>query len=371
MARSVIGTEVQPPEWLNRGARPGMTRSNRASMGEAIEGVRALTDEALITLSGERPSDCNCLVSGQGGHFGAAVILNPSQEDVGEGERVALLYENLMYVGTPDEFIAIEAFSEEPDLPSVQVGRVRSMWWVKTELEPGWYSNEGNLVEYMFNPQYLSEGVEILATNVANGTRLLGQIMRVDGLPYARVIGDPVPNDRGNGIDRWVVDSYILPRPEHRPALPEAVPVEYVDTTVDMTHEQKVTRLQERFAALTRATAEKAVDEDWCSNYEDACEAMGLAESDYTKQQTEPDVTYNVRIRLSYNISATALDDILNSRFGGSHDIQDSIDVDSYVSVSVTQAGDFDQDSHDWDDILDNAGYSDYDEIDIENWTVA
>lgn len=365
MARSVIGTEVQPPEWLNRGERPGMTRSNRASMGEAIEGVRALTDEALITLSGERGSDCTCLVSEQGGHFGAAVILNPSQEDVGEGERVALLYENLMYVGTPDRF------DTRHDMQFVQAGRARSMWWVKTELQPGWYNNSGTLVDVMINPQYLTEGTEIMPINVANGTRLLGEMMRVDRLPYANVIGEPVQSDSGGPLSRWVIETYIVPRPEHRPALPDAVPVEYVDTTVDMTHEQKVTRLQERFAALTRATAEKAVDEDWCSNYEDACEAMGLAESDYTKQQTEPDVTYNVRIRLSYNISATALDDILNSQFGGSHDILDSIDVDSYVSVNVTQAGDFDQDSHDWDDILDNAGYSDYDEIDIENWTVA
>lgn len=362
MARSVIGTEVQPPEWLDR-VRPGMTRTNRAEMNGVTEGVRALVDEALITLSEAVPHDCNCLVSGTGGHFGAAVILNPSQEDVGES-RIALLYENMMYVGADPRFV------NENDLPYAQVGRARSMWWVKTNLQPGWYNNAGTLVDVTINPQYLDEGTEIMPINVANGTRLLGQLMRVDRLPYAQVT-DPVQSDRGGPLTRWVVESYIVPRPEHRPATPEAVPMEYVDPTVDMTHEQKVTRLQERFAALTRATAEKAVDEDWCSNYEDACEAMGLAESDYTKEQQEEDVTYSVRVRLSYNISATAWDEILNSRFGGSHDIQDDSYIDSTVSVTVTQAGDFDRDNHDWDEILDSAGYNDYDEIEIENWTVA
>lgn len=362
MARSMIGTEIVQPEWLSSGMRSGMIAQFRTAMGTIEEGTRVLSREGVVTLDHTREPECGCLVPhGGGGHIGSGVLLNPHREYIGDNS-VALLYEGLMYVGRPDGF-----FMEE-QIPHIQVGQAKSQWWVMSNLEPGWYDNQGQQVEYRFNPQYLSNEVEIMALDVANGTRLLGQMMRVDGLPYARTLNGPVATDRDGDLERWVIASYILPRAEHRAALPEPVAVEWVDPTVDMTHQQKITRLNERFTALTRATAAMAVDEDWCGNYEEACEAMGLAESDYTKEEEEEDVTYSVRVRLSYHISASAWDDILNSRFGGSHDIQDGTDIDSLVTVTVTQAGDFEQDSHDWDDILSSAGYDDYDEIEIENW---
>lgn len=361
MTRSVIGTEVEPPEWLSRGMRRGMVTSSQADMGDIAEGTRVLTGTTMFTLEHRRRSDDGCLVPfGGGGHVSSAVLLNPPRDEI--TGNVALMYENLMYVGAPTA-------STEGDLPSMQVGSARSMWWVKSELDPGWYDNQGEAVEYQFNPQYLSNNAEIMALDVPNGTRLLGQMLRVDGLPYALTIGGRVPTDMGDPLSRWSISAYILPRSPHRSGLAAPEPIEYVDATVDMTHEQKVARLQQRFVSLTRATAEMAVEEDWCSNYEDACEAMGLAESDYTKEDEEEDVTYSVRVRLSYHISASAWDDILNSRFGGSHDIQDSTDIDSLVTLTVTQAGDFERDQHDWDEILDSAGYGDYDEYSVENWS--
>lgn len=362
MARSVIGTEIAPPEWLGRGARRGMVTSDRRAMGEIAEGTRVLAGTAMFTLDHTRQPDCGCLVPhGGGGHIGAGVVLNPPRDEV--TGNIALLYENLMYVGAPTTFI-------EGTLPNVQVGRARSMWWVKSELDPGWYDNRGERVEYIFNPQYLSNNAEIMALDVPNGTRLLGEMLRVDGLPYALTIGGRVSTDLGDSLSRWSLSTYILPTAGHRSGLREPEPLEYVDATVDMTHQQKMVRLNERFTALTRATAEMAVEEDWCGNYEEACEAMGLSEDDYTKEEEqEEEVTYDVVLHLTYHLSAEAFDEVLNSRFGGTHDVRDSMDVVSKVTVNVTQRGDFDRDQHDWDEILDSAGYDDYDEYSVENWS--
>jgi hypothetical protein len=364
MVRSLIGEQVPPPEWLR--SRQGMVSSRRPDVGNDSAGLKMLRPAGVATLSDQEPGGCECLImeGPDRGHIEWAVALNPDQEWIA-GRRVALLYEGLMYVGDTPAF-------QSGDFPRMAYGDIESMWWTVTSLEPGWYDNTGTRVTYELNPQYLPNGAEVMPVRVLNGSRLIGRMVRHQDREF-RTIGGPVENDRGVPIDSWAVASYILPRGEHRSSLPAPVPPEWVDPTEGMTHLEKVARLNERFATLTRTTAEKAVDEDWCSEYEDACEAMGLAEEDYTKEKEEDPVTYTVRVRLSYHLTASALDSILNDRFGGSHDIQEGADVESIVSVTVTQndGEDFDEDSHDWDDILSNAGYDDFDEHEIMDSAVA
>lgn len=368
MARSMVGELESPPEWLR--SRPGMVRATRRDLETPFQPTMMLTREPVITLRDENPSGCGCLVNNEdGGHFDGGVILNPNQGSVevdGQESRVALLYENLMYVGVPTRWLA-----EEAELPRIEVGMAQSMWWVRSTLEPGWYDNQGNSVNYEFNPQWLDDGVEIMPTRVANGTRLLGRMARRSNIDRrAEVIGPPLLNDRGEpGVERWLIDTFIVPVAGHRPGLPPEVPPQWVDPMADMTHEQKVTRLNERFSNLTQATISLAKDEDWCSNYEDASESMGLAEEDYKRSSPEP-TTYEVTVRLTYSVGPNTLDGVLYDNFGGSHDVRDSVDVESRVNITVTQEDgeDFDEDNHDIDEILESAGYSGYDDSEVDTW---
>jgi hypothetical protein len=340
-----------------------MVSASRAAMGEPFQPTRVLLPGGVTQLRDEAAPGCGCLVDDRdGGHIGRAVVLNPNQEWVGQ-ERVALLYENLMYVGVPTVW-------HEDEFPRVAVGNIQSMWWVRTTLEPGWYDNQGTRQEYEVNPQWLDDGVEVMPLSVVNGSRLIGRMARrrrADG--HCSPIGEPVITDRGEEIDWWVVNSFIVPLPQHRSSLPPAAPAEFIDTTVELTHEQKIARLNERFSALTQATISKAKDEDWCENYEEASERMGLAEEDYTRASDEP-TSFEVTIDLNYSLGASALDRILNSEFGGDHNILDDVTVESRITVTVTQnSNDFDRNLHDWGDILDSAGYTGYDDYDITDWS--
>lgn len=363
MARSMVGELESPPDWLRY--RPGMVTASRRDLNTPFEPTKVLTRDSLITLRDENPTGCGCLVNNEdGGHFDNGVILNPNQQSVGEQERVALLYENLMYVGVPTRWWA------ESELPHIEVGMAQSMWWVRSTLEPGWYDNQGNRVEYEFNPQWLMDGIEVMPTRVASGTRMLGRMARRDsGSGRVEPIGPSVLNDNGvRGPERWTVDTFIVPLIPHRPGLPPEVPVEWVDPMEGRTHEQKIALLNERFSNLTQATISKAKDEDWCENYEDASEAMGLAEADYRRTATT--TTYEVTMLLTYCVGAATLDSVLYDQFGGNHDVRDSIDVESRVNITVTQEGgeDFDEDTHDLEEILESAGYSGYDESEVDTW---
>lgn len=357
----VIGEEPLPG-WLS--ARPGMLQQGRGHMVGPIDGLRML-GPSRVRVVRDRSVSCGCFVDAEDDrHFDSSVLLNPDQDTVGE-RNVAVLYENLMYVGT-----MTAAYLDENPLPRVQVGDAESMWWVMSTLEPGWYDNEGRRVEYDFNPGWLDVGTQIMPTRVANGARMLGQMVAWQGGSYGEVITGPdIETDRGGpALHRWVLDRYINPRPEHRTALPPAVPIQWVDPTTGYTVGQKTARLEERFTALTEATISKAKDEDWCSEYNDASQLMGLAEKDYLREQAEP-TSFEVSITLRYYLSASALDSIISDRFGGSHDIQDGVDVESPVRVTVTQDNDdWDEDSHDLDDVLESAGYSDYDEYTVTSW---
>lgn len=357
----VIGEEPLP-QWLR--PRRGMLQQSRMQTDGQTAGLRMLSGRGVKVVD-DRTTGCGCFVdAADSRHFDQGVLLNPDQDTIGE-RRVAVLYENLMYVGT-----MTAAYLDENPLPRVQVGDAESMWWVMSTLEPGWYDNEGRRVEYDFNPGWLDVGTQIMPTRVANGARMLGQMVAWQGGSYGEVITGPdIETDRGGpALRRWVLDRYINPRPEHRAALPPAVPFQWVDPTADYTIGQKTARLEERFTALTEATISKARDEDWCSEYNDASQLMGLAEGDYLREQSTP-TSFEVSITLRYDLSASALDSIISDRFGGSHDIQDSVDVESPVRVTVTQDNDeWDEESHDLDEVLDSAGYSDYDEYTVTSW---
>lgn len=359
----MIGDLESPPQWLR--FRSGMVS---AAVNELdwtpFMPTKMLANGGVITVRDDNPGD-DCLVNDEdGGHLGSGVILNPDQEYVRE-QRVALLYENLMYVGVPTRWFAAA------DLPRVEVGMAQSMWWARTTLEPGWYDNQGNAVGYEFNPTYLPDGVEVMPTRVAYGTRVLGRMgRRIGGAGRVELIGPPLLNDEGTAVEQWQVETFIVPTGAHRPGLPPEVPVVWEDFLGDRTHEQKVALLNERFSNLTQATISKAKDEDWCDNYEEASERMGLSEEDYKRSTPEP-TTYEVTMRLTYSISASTLDSVLYDHFGGSHDVQDSAEVQSLVNITVTEdegGEDFDEDRHDLDEILESAGYSGYDESEVDTW---
>ena len=355
-------SEEPLPGWLS--SRPGMLQQTRNQMVGPIEGLRLLGERGVRVVR-DREISCGCFVDAEDDrHFDQGVLLNPDQDTVGE-RNIALLYENLMYVGR-----MTAAYTENNPLPIVRVGQADSMWWVASTLEPGWYDNAGSRVEYEFNPAYLAQGAYVMPTRVANGTRAIGQVLRWEGSRGHVTTGPDITTDRGSDALRtWVLDTYIAPIPQHRPSLPAAVPVEFVDSTAELTHEQKVTRLNERFTALTQATVSLAKDEDWCGDYDEASRRMGLSEDDYSRTANTEPTSFEVSITVRYELDASALDSIISDRFGGSHDIQMSLDVESPIQVTVTQEGEeFDQSTHDWDDILDSAGYSDYEDIDITSW---
>lgn len=359
----VISEQEPLPEWLQY--RQGMLRQTRMQTTGPIEGLRLISGRGVKRVR-DRPLGCGCFVNADGDrHFDDGVLLNPDTTTI-DGRNIALLYDNLMYVGT-----MTAAYLTDTTTPRVQVGQAESMWWVVSTLTPGWYDNQGNRVEYTFNPRWLDVGTQVMPTRVANGTRMLGQMVEWQGGSRGRLAGNRrVATDRsGEDLNTWALDTYINPRPEHRPAMPPPVPVQWVDPTADFTVGQKTARLNERFAALTEATISKARDEDWCDDYNMASQMMGLAEEDYLREQETTPTSFEVSITLRYDLSASVLDTIISNQFGGSHDIQDSVDVESPVRVTVTQDNDdWDEDSHDLDEVLESAGYSDYDEYTVTSW---
>ena len=379
MVRSLIGTEVAPPTWLAH--RSGMPRYTRRALPGYEVPLHLLVSGGLRTITNARHTvNCGCWVpEGDAGHFDHGTLLNPTEEFLREEGRevpgrVALLYENLMYVGNLERIIDADGF------PRAVVGRAVSMWWTPSSLAPGWYDNEGRQVEYQFNPRYLGDETEVMALSVANGSRLLGQMLRrTPGRTTYNPVNQNLTTDIGNQpMQNWMVETFIAPRPEHRSSVPESPravtpdPLEGLDT-----HEARIAEMERRFSALTLAASVRAREEDWCGDYEEACRTMGLSEDHYSRERTEDgeairNVTFEVTMELTYNIGTTALDRLLENEFTGSHDVRDSVDVKSRVTVNITQGitgdQDFDEDQHDLDEILDNAGYNDYDDADVLSW---
>lgn len=362
MTISKIG-QVEPPTWLHNTPMMLSVRDHevRSSWGEEFQATTILGDRPRTIV--DRQDGCGCLIDSDDNHHGNAVVLNPA----GTG-RIALLYENLMYVSGGGYTITA---SEDTAFPYATADRHRSMWWVKVaeETEPGWYTWDGTPTRNRTNPA-VPDGSQVMITDAAHVARASGRMMTVSNTTWGgsltgRVIGDPVSNDNGGELTDINVRTWIALAPEYQE--PEPVP-EWVDPTADMTHAQKIERLNERFQRLVTGAREMAVEEDWCGEYENSSEEMGISEEDYNRRRREP-VTYELQIALTYSLSASTLDDVLNDHFDGSHDVRNSVDVVSYVTVTVTQEDgeEFDEDEHDIDDVLENAGYTGYDEFNIES----
>lgn len=363
MTVSQIG-QVTPPSWLRK--IPMMSTQSdatiRQSWGGEFQGVTVLGDRPHVIV--DRQDGCGCLIDEDNNHHSNATVLNPNAE----GGRIALLFEDMVYV---TEAYAI-TYRDDMAYPYAAAGGHRSMWWVRVvdTTEPGWYTWDAVPTRNMTNPP-VGDGAQVMITSAQNVARASGRMMRVTSTRWGgdligTVIGDPVSNDDGQELVTIDVNGWISLAPEHQqPPTPE----EWVDPMADMSHAEKIARLNTRFAALTTGARLMAVEQDWCDNYDEASEQMGLAEDDYLRKDDVEPITYELNIALTYNLSASTLDGILADRFNGSHDVRNSVDVVSYVTVTVTQdeGGEFDEDEHDIDDVLDSAGYSDYDEYNIES----
>jgi len=360
---SQIGRET-PPDWLRR--TPVMTTQTDAAVRRLWGGEFQAT--TLLTNDGPRciidqQDGCNCLVDENDSHHGNGVVLNPPAG----GGRIAMLFENLMYVASAYTVTARD------DMPYPYAGAAghRSMWWVNVveDTEPGWYTWDGVASRNITNPP-VADGAQVMITDANSVARASGRMMTVtrtgwSGDLMGTVIGDPIHNDDDAELREIQVRGWVSLAPEHQaPPTPE----EWVDPMSEMTHVDKIAHLNTRFHALVTGAREMAIEEDWCDNYNSASESIGIAEQDYIRERAEP-TTFELRLALTYNISASNLDDILVDQFDGSHNVRDGVDVTSYVEVTVTQSesGDFDEDAHDIDDVLESAGYTGYDEYNIEN----
>lgn len=364
MTISQIG-QVAPPSWLRQTAMMSSDSdvTIRASWGGEFQATTVLSDRPRVIT--DRQDGCGCLLDEEDNHHSNAPVLNPAAG----GGRIALLYENLVYVSGEGYSVTSR---EGMAYPYASADGHRSMWWVRVveDTQPGWYTWEGTPTRNMTNPR-VTDGSQVMITNAGNVARASGRMMTVVSTGWGsstltgRVIGDPVANDSGDRLDTIQVATWVSLAPEHQEPEPVA---EWVDPMADLTHAQKIARLNDRFERIVTAAREMAVEEDWCGEYERASEEMGIAESDFNRYRREP-VTYELSIALTYTLSASTLDTVLNDHFNGSHDVRDSADIVSHVQVTVTQedGGDFDEAEHDIDDVLENAGYSGYEDFTIES----
>jgi hypothetical protein len=103
----------------------------------------------------------------------------------------------------------------------------------------------------------------------------------------------------------------------------------------------------------------EATEEDWCDQFERECEAVGLSVSRAGR-------LVEVRMTLTYQIRATDLDSILSKEFGGDHDVFDSVDVESRVTLSGIPLRDAEQ--SEMSEHLSEAGYSGWDTYEVDEW---
>lgn len=120
---------------------------------------------------------------------------------------------------------------------------------------------------------------------------------------------------------------------------------------------------QVRYDALVAAVVDEATDAQWCREFEQVMRDNGF--EDVACGRTK---TYDVDVRLTYELNAYRLDEILNAAFGGRHDVRDEVEVVSQVAVKVTTLLSDPSDLEDSDDLADAlkaAGYKDWESIEI------
>jgi hypothetical protein len=101
--------------------------------------------------------------------------------------------------------------------------------------------------------------------------------------------------------------------------------------------------------------SDQAKEREWCGVFEETCEQLGI-------ESLRPS-TADVDLEVTYSLSDTDLDDILQSQFGGTHDVRGSIQVTSritLVGIPLRDAQDAELDQH-----LEDAGYSDWSEYEV------
>jgi hypothetical protein len=120
------------------------------------------------------------------------------------------------------------------------------------------------------------------------------------------------------------------------------------------------------YARLCEVVNEIAEEQEFCGQFEDWCEDIGI-ESTRRRERT-----FTVYVDLEYEISSDTIATFLRREFGGDHDDVDASDVTvtSSVSMSMTLTGEDpgECDSYEVDNALDNAGYRNYSSYEITSY---
>lgn len=98
-----------------------------------------------------------------------------------------------------------------------------------------------------------------------------------------------------------------------------------------------------------------ADDEDWCGEFESVMERAGLEPRRVSM--------YDVDVRMRFEMSATDVDDYLNTRHGGRHDTSESFDL--YSDVTLTGVHKSDVDAENVNRYLRDEGYDGWTDYEI------
>lgn len=371
--RTILGRE-EIPAWM--GIKPfGMTTDTTAlaptdtdgADGPRVTLLRSTAGGAqgVVRLTGRRATD-GCLIDADDTHQGGGVILNPDATYVRDsGNRVALVFENLVYIGQVD---AIDTYREA--WPYARVGSVSSpYWYIPLVSAPnGWVDNAGRIVDYPMNPT-VEPGDIVMATHAPYVSRMSGLMARNENRSSFVALDGQPRSDGDHAASTWELQGWIVPRAEHRPTTQAEMPVPVTaqpESDADLSQAQRIDRLNERFQRLTLETAKMSVEKDWCSEYEDAAQNMGLASADYDRDRegVQENTSWEITLEVEYELSASSLDVILANEFSGQHDVRDSSYVTSRITVTGTQRGaEFDSEQHDFDELLEAAGYEGFGDV--------
>lgn len=285
------------------------------------------------------------------------VLLNPAFERVVAERNVALLFEGLAYVVAMGNAVA------SGGAQNVISGSIRSSWWSLTDLEPGWYDASGGRIE---------AEVEVCPAGVS-GRAVAMLVPGMPGLEGSQFdVTEPATTDsvlgdfegrEGVFVHRWV----LLPSEGSTPAesRTEATADEVIG---EPTERERIQALRDRFDAIMQALKTHANEPgpgkgSWCSEYEQVMSSMGIAEEDYRRERTRK---YQASISIRYSLGPSDLDEVTQGRFGGDHDIQDSVEWVSSVTIDFEVEPDGgDPEENVTDELLRAHGYQGYDDFDL------
>lgn len=370
----MIRTEVlgEVPPWVHewQGSLTPFRRGTLESIPGTTEMPHLIGSRGVFRSTGDLGVRC---FNNDGQHVCQAPVLNPSLEPAMTlGRMVAFLYEEYMYLARPSEVVLLDS--------RVMADHQVATWWSFASLdEPGWYGRDGRPAEVTVTyGGELSDSDSAVALRVAGRRDLEGSryTHRWPGRP-AGAIGSVGDFGRVSSIsvDWWMVVSTTRPGEPQAEGSTEPQAEATADQVIAEAPVQEAVRdqeqeLRDRFSNIMEALKERANDTSpskgtWCSEYEEAMDALGVDEADYSRRTN---VKYSVRVDLSYSLSPSDLDSVTRERFGGDHDIQDSVEWESTVWVEVEGSRDSEVTDLVDGEVLSAAGYSGYDSFDVSDW---